>query len=149
MVNVREMTVEEMDAHTQWLRTMLGLPSVDGQAGNPRVGDPQLNDQAKADRIRALELGSGNVSRAALILAFIQGESTPTLLTPLHALLTACYEVFLAQDMKDHVVVFDKVTDMRDAYGGVLRAMDELGIHRNHGAIGNVPGDGSEGELNG
>jgi len=149
MVNVREMTVEEMDAHTQWLRTMLGLPSVDGQAGNPRVGDPQLNDQAKADRIRALELGSGDVSRAALILAFIQGESTPTLLTPLHALLTACYEVFLAQDMKDHVAVFDKVTDMRDAYGGVLRAMDELGIHRDRVIIGNVPGDGSEGESNG
>jgi len=96
---------------------LMGLPSVDRQ---------------KADRIRALELGipNGGVEYASKILAFINGETTTTLQAPLTRLLQACYNTFLAQDMADHVAVFDRVTDMRDAYGGVLAAMDELGIPR-------------------
>jgi len=94
-----------------------GLPSVDGQA-------------AKADRIRALELSDVRRGTAAQVLAFINGESTTTLQAPLAQLLQSCYTVFQAQDMKDHVAVFDRVTDMRDAFGGVLAAMDELGIPR-------------------
>jgi len=94
---------------------LMGLPSVDGQ---------------KADRIRAVELATGRRSTPSQILAFINGESTATLTTPLTRLLQSCYTVFKAQDMKDHVAVFDRVTDMRDAYGAVLMAMDELGIPR-------------------
>ena len=136
------------DQVAEWLKEEVAkakllpdLPSVDGQV--------DTTDSAKADRIRALELGGGNVPRAASILSFIQGESTPTLIIPLHTLLAACYSTFLAQDIKDHVAVFDRVTTMRDAYGGVLRAMDELGIHRDRAIVGNVPGDGSEGKSNG
>jgi len=95
---------------------LMGIPSVDRQ---------------KEDRIRAVELAltTGN-SNPDQILAFINGESTTTLQTPLVRLLQACYNTFLAQDMSDHVAVFDRVTDMRDAFGGVLTAMDELGIPR-------------------
>lgn len=104
---------------------LMGLPSVDRQSSDPQ----------KADRIRAVELASPSAPgqltyHANKILAFINGESTPTLQTPLARLLQSCYTVFQAQDMKDHVAVFDRVTDMRDAFGGVLAAMDELGIPR-------------------
>jgi len=86
----------------------------------------------KMDRIHALELSSIDErgSSPSQILAFINGESTTTLQTPLTRLLQSCYTVFQAQDMGDHVAVFDRVTDMRDAFGGVLAAMDELGIPR-------------------
>jgi len=86
----------------------------------------------KMDRIHALELSSIDErgSSPSQVLAFINGESTTTLQTPLARLLQSCYNVFMAQDMKDHVAVFDRVTDMRDAFGGVLAAMDELGIPR-------------------
>jgi len=85
---------------------------------------------AKADRIRAMELCTLQRGTPSQILAFINGESTTTLTAPLTRLLSTCYTVFKAQDMKDHVAVFDRVTDMRDAFGGVLAAMDELGIPR-------------------
>jgi len=113
-----------------------GLPSVDGQAG-------------KADRIRAVELAVSSgpaqlTHRSNQILAFINGESTTTLQAPLARLLQSCYTVFMAQDTKDHVAVFDRVTDMRDAYGGVLAAMDELGILRPK-VEGAVDVDGEDG----
>lgn len=102
------------------LSTSPGLPSVDRQS-----------DDGKWDRIRALELTTGTHRLTpSEALAFINGETTTTLILPLTQLLQSCYNVFLAQDMTDHVAVFDRVTDMRDAYGGVLQAMDELGIPR-------------------
>jgi len=84
------------------------------------------SDDGKWDRIRALELTTGTHRLTpSQVLAFINGETTTTL--PLTRLLQSCYNVFLATD---HMAVFDRVTDMRDAYGGVLKAMDLLGIDR-------------------
>jgi len=97
------------------------LPSVDRQS----------SPSQKVDRIRALELtATTHRLTPSRVLAFINGESTTTLQAPLARLLQSCYTVFQAQDMGDHVAVFDRVTDMRDAFGGVLAAMDELGIPR-------------------
>jgi len=99
------------------LSTSPGLLSVDRQS-----------DDGKWDRIRALELTTGTHRLTpSQVLAFINGETTTTLILPLTRLLQSCYNVFLATD---HMAVFDRVTDMRDAYGGVLKAMDLLGIDR-------------------
>lgn len=108
------------------------LPSVDGQVGQVGQADP-----GKADRIRALELAGGSPFRAHAVLAFITGENTQTLLEPLQKLLGACQATFVAQDLKDHVAVFDRVTDLRDAFGGVLTAMDRLRVPR--GEVVSVP----------
>jgi len=124
MPDMRNWTNDQM---AEWMKEQVEkagvlpvLPSVDRQSS-----------VAKEDRIRALELTCATHRFSpSEVLAFINGESTTTLQTPLVRLLQACYHVFMAQDMKDHVAVFDRVTDMRDAYGGVLAAMDELGIPR-------------------
>lgn len=115
------MAFSEEEIAALWERAEKALP--------PRVTFSG-SASAKADRIRAMELCTLQRGTPEQILAFINGESTTTLQTPLTRLLQACYNTFLAQDMKDHVAVFDRVTDMRDAYGGVLQAMDELRIER-------------------
>lgn len=126
------MAFSEEEIAALWERAEKALP--------PRL--PSV-DRQKEDRIRALELTTAtNRLTPSRILAFINGESTTTLQTPLAQLLQSCYAVFMAQDMGDHVAVFDRVTDMRDAFGGVLAAMDELGIPRPkvEGAVGQEAG---------
>ena len=69
---------------------------------------------------------SGYTADPSDMLAFL----TQSFLTPLHTLLQSCFEAFLTQDMGDHIALFDRVTTMRDAFGGVLAAMDEMGLER-------------------
>jgi len=137
MAEYVEVPAEDLATFAAWCQvkgiTPSGLPSVDRQASDRQPSDPQ-----KEDRIRAVALAVASSPahlnyRSNQILAFINGESTTTLQAPLTRLLQACYNVFMAQDMSDHVAVFDRVTDMRDAFGGVLTAMDELGIPRPKG----------------
>ena len=91
----------------------LGLPSVDVLL--------DLRKFALSESVK-----SGYVADPPMMLGFL----TQPFLDPIVDLLRACYQVFLAQDMGDHVAVFDRATDMRDAFGSVLKVMDELGINR-------------------
>jgi len=130
-----DQVIEWMKEQVEKAFPLPGLPSVDRQSSSSQKGD----------RVRALELTTAtNRLTPSQALAFINGESTTTLQTPLAHLLKTCYCVFVAQDMSDHVAVFDRVTDMRDAYGGVLAAMDELGIPRPK-VEGAVDVDGEDG----
>lgn len=127
MPDMRDWSTDQVIAWIEEQATKAGLPP-----GGATVSGSAI---AKADRIRAVELAMSSgpaqlAGRSNQILSFINGETTTTLQTPLTRLLQACYNTFLAQDMADHVAVFDRVTDMRDAYGGVLAAMDKLGIPR-------------------
>lgn len=101
-----------------------GLPSAEAHYTGKPIPPIRILDLRKFALAQAVK--SGYVADPSMMLGFL----TQPFLDPVVDLLRACYQVFLAQDMADHVAVFDRATDMRDAFGSVLKAMDELGMDR-------------------